>query len=128
MIIIVVDNDKEVQMAITHIMLRHIVPDVCEDRIYCYRNGEIGYKATNIGSICDLLIVDCGMETEGGLELIRKIKGNGKLKKIPILAISGFPTDEKEAREAGANDFILKPYDLDNFVSKIKTLLKIKNT
>lgn len=126
--IVIVENDKEIRIAITDIMLRHIVPDPCDDRIYGYRNGKIGYEGINIGSKCDLLIVDCSPETQDGLELIEKIKSDEKLREVPVIAISTYPIYEKRAMAVGANDFILKPFNIDEVLTKINRLLKTKNT
>lgn len=119
--ILIVDNDREVRLAITDIILRH-TPNPCDDRIYDFRNGRVGYEAINIGS-CDLLIVDCGPETEGALELIRKVKNDENLKKVPVIAISDYPVDEERAMAVGANEFISKPFNGVDFVSKIKNLI-----
>ena len=120
--ILIVENDKSIIRSITDIMLSFFT-EVSSHYFYGFQNGKNIYKIISVGAMCDLLVVDCGPKTIGGLDLIKKIKSDEKLSHIPIIAMSGYPIDEKKAMIAGANDFILKPFDLDELIKKINKLI-----
>ena len=73
---------------------------------------------------CDLLITDLKMPEKNGIELLMDIKHLAPW--IPVLIITGYgdiPTAVK-AMKAGAVDFIEKPLDKKNFVSKIRSVMQ----
>lgn len=75
----------------------------------------------------DLLLVDLFLPGCSGLDLLREFKllrqKNGR--PVPILVISalGFREVVEQAREMGADDFIVKPIDLDVFRQKVLNYL-----
>lgn len=68
----------------------------------------------------DLIITDHKMPSVSGLEAIKQIRGFNK--EIPIIMVAG-SLDRKIALEAGANDYIEKPFDLDDFRERISQYL-----
>ena len=73
----------------------------------------------------DLILMDLGMPVMDGWEATRKIKANGSLKHIPIIAVTSHAMvgDEIHAREAGCDDYLPKPIDENELMIKIKKLL-----
>jgi two-component system cell cycle response regulator DivK len=74
----------------------------------------------------DLILMDLGMPVMDGWEATRKIKANGDLKHIPIIAVTSHAMigDEIHAREAGCDDYVPKPIDENELLEKIKRLLQ----
>jgi len=70
----------------------------------------------------DLVISDMGIRKEEGTEFIRAIRSDERLKSLPIIVLSGSP-DSKRAYDAGANAFIAKAMNMDEFFAKIKALM-----
>lgn len=70
----------------------------------------------------DLLLSDMGVGNGESFEFIRGIRSNDRLKTLPIVVVSGAP-DPRPAYEAGANAFISKTMDMDQFFSKIHALM-----
>ena len=62
-----------------------------------------------------IIIVDILMPDFDGLQVIKNIKTNAKLKDVYIIAISGDMTKKEESIKAGANVFLKKPINLDEF-------------
>jgi len=60
----------------------------------------------------DLLLIDMQMPIMGGLEVIRLLKEDNSLKKIPIIAVSGYesPDLEPAAKKAGVDAYLEKPF------------------
>jgi CheY-like chemotaxis protein len=73
----------------------------------------------------DLILMDLGMPVMDGWEATRRIKANGELKHIPIIAVTSHAMvgDEVHAREAGCDDYVPKPIDETELLEKMKKLL-----
>ena len=73
----------------------------------------------------DLFILDLMMPQPNGFELCRMIRSNPNLIHTPILIITAVDNhDSKDiAYAAGANDYIVKPFDQDDLPIRINTLL-----
>lgn len=72
----------------------------------------------------DLVLADVIMPQVNGYELCRAIKGNELTKDIPVLLLAGTfeAFDEEEARAAGADDYITKPFESTELIAKVRTL------
>ena len=74
----------------------------------------------------DLILMDLGMPVMDGWEATRRIKANGELKHIPIIAVTSHAMvgDEIQARQAGCDDYVPKPIDENELMKKIKKFLQ----
>jgi len=70
----------------------------------------------------DLVISDMGVRNGEGGDFIRGIRGDDRLKVLPVIVLSGSP-DPRSAYEAGANAFIAKTMDMDQLFTKVKALM-----
>ena len=75
----------------------------------------------------DLIILDIGLPWINGLELAKLLKEHEDLKHIPLVFVSGKTSefDVKRGFEAGADDYIKKPFDIDKMKKTVHTLLKL---
>ena len=75
----------------------------------------------------DLIVMDVTMPVMDGLEATRSIRRSPTLAGLPILASSGSTNHETEAKclEAGADAFLAKPIDLDEFLAETGRLLSL---
>ncbi len=73
----------------------------------------------------DLVLLDIMMPNMDGLEAARLIRQNPKTHSIPILAVTAkvFPKDREECLQSGCNDYISKPFTLEELASRIEKLL-----
>jgi len=71
--------------------------------------------------VFDLVITDWNMPKLSGLDLLKTIRADDKMKKIPVLMVTS--VDEKDnviqAVQAGINDYILKPISAEVLKNKI---------
>ena len=67
----------------------------------------------------DLLLLDIWMPGTDGREVCKQLKAQESSKKMPIIMISASTELEKSAKEAGADDFLEKPFDMDELLQKI---------
>ena len=74
----------------------------------------------------DLIISDCLMPVMDGFELCRQCKADETLKKIPfIFCTASYPDkkDEEFGLELGAAEYIIKPFEPDNFIKTVKYVI-----
>jgi DNA-binding response OmpR family regulator len=76
----------------------------------------------------DLILLDVMMPKVDGFTACRILKGSGKTIQIPIILLTSLRSHEDRVRgiEAGADDFISKPFESDELLAKIRTLLRLK--
>lgn len=84
------------------------------------------YKAVEIlaNHQVDLLVIDVVMPTMNGLNLLKTIRGFAHFH-APVLMLTGKTTakDVKAALDAGATDYMCKPFDKDIFLAKVRSLV-----
>ena len=73
----------------------------------------------------DLVLMDIQMPRMDGLEAMRKIREDGALKDLPIIALTALAMsgDEDRIREAGADEYVSKPVNMKQLVATIDRLL-----
>jgi two-component system chemotaxis response regulator CheY len=87
-------------------------------------NGLDAMEKLGRGSV-NLVMTDLNMPYMDGLELTRNLKGEPGLKHIPVLMVTT-EADEEERRnamEAGASGYLVKPVNADTITSNIKNIL-----
>lgn len=93
-------------------------------------NGEVAFKIAQKTEI-DLLITDWEMPKMNGLELISAFQSNKKLRKIPIIMVTGMYIEAenlKLALEKGAIDFISKPIAQMELVARVRSAIKLQES
>ena len=90
----------------------------------CAYDGEEGLNlAKTINP--DLVILDVMMPKINGYKICRLLKFDNKYKDIPIIMITARSQDEDKiiGEETGANEYITKPFDLNDVVNKVRQYL-----
>ncbi len=73
----------------------------------------------------DLLLLDLWMPVLSGDQVLKNLKNNPQTKGLPVIIISASRDGLEISKNAGANEFVAKPFDLDFLLNKVKDLLKI---
>jgi DNA-binding response OmpR family regulator len=68
----------------------------------------------------DLILLDIWLSGEDGGQIAKYLKGNEETKQIPIVIMSANNETEKITKDAGANDFLLKPFNIDDLLYVVK--------
>ncbi|WP_256009072.1 response regulator [Desertivirga xinjiangensis] len=70
----------------------------------------------------DLILLDIWLSGEDGKEICKQLKAKPQTRGIPIILVSASRELEKSAKEAGADDFLAKPFEMNVLISKINLL------
>lgn len=71
----------------------------------------------------DLVILDKLLRGIDGTHICAEIRNTAGISDIPILMMSGFDGADRDCTEAGANNFIAKPFEVDSFLNSISETL-----
>ena len=87
------------------------------------RDGEMALTALQ-SQTYDLVLLDLGLPRIDGLEVLSALRGR-KLR-VPVLIATARDSVQQRVQglDAGADDYILKPYDLDELLARIRALLR----
>ena len=71
------------------------------------------------------ILTDLKMPRMDGLELLRRLKGDYRLRDIPVIIFtsSGYEQDLRQARELGASRYLRKPANLDDYAKIVEQIL-----
>ena len=113
--ILLVDDDSQVRRALrtTLTSAGYIVVEA--------RTGEEALEEVQAEGAADMVLLDLKMPGIGGLEACRRIR---KIFDVPILVISVLRTqeDKVQAFDAGADDYLVKPFGIQELLSRIHAL------
>ena len=91
------------------------------------RNGQealdaLGEAADDPEKAIDLILMDVMMPVMDGLTAARAIRSDAQWKKLPILMLTAkaMPDDQQKCIDAGANDYMAKPIDVDKLLSLVR--------
>lgn len=90
------------------------------------RNGEEALRALESGPLPGLILTDIVMPRVSGYELCRRVKNDARLADIPVVLLTTLsdPLDVIEGLKCGADSFVVKPYNQDFLLSRIRYILE----
>jgi len=76
----------------------------------------------------DLVLLDLNMPDIGGIEVVEFIRGQDRLRHLPIIIVTtrGDETSRTRALSAGASRFMVKPFDPQSILDEVRGLLEIR--
>ncbi|NIO68880.1 MAG: response regulator [Anaerolineae bacterium] len=97
----------------------HVVTNGEEALDFLYQRGKYS-DAPRPG----LILLDIKLPKVDGIEVLRRIKADPELRSIPVVMLTTSAGEQEivESYSCGANSYIVKPLDFDQFVKAIKTL------
>ncbi|MBS0592211.1 MAG: response regulator transcription factor [Proteobacteria bacterium] len=87
------------------------------------RDAEAAVAATGTERF-DLLLLDLGLPRAGGLEVLRTLRARGDATPVIVLTARDGPGDRVAGLDAGADDYLVKPFDLDELLARMRALLR----
>ncbi len=75
----------------------------------------------------DLVVLDLGLPKKSGIDVLRDLRGRGK--SVPVLILTARDTTEDKVigLDSGADDYLIKPFDLDELLARIRALARRKS-
>ncbi len=121
--ILVVDDDISMQQ-----LLRHYLSKAGYSVMVAGSGEEALSKKFSV--MPDLIIVDRIMAELDGFDLVRKLKSKkpSVYRRVIMLTVCSTPLDVLEGLNAGADDYIVKPFKPNILLARVKTQLRIKDT
>jgi len=89
-------------------------------------DGESGIKEAK-ASLPDLIILDMRLPDTDGFAVCRVLKADERCRHIPIIMLTGRfkkTSDKVEGLEGGADDYMLKPFDTQELLARIRAVLR----
>ncbi len=113
--ILVVDDDPAILEVIEIILL---------ENKYDVETSRSGRVFRDLKNKPDLILLDVLLSGEDGRDIVKKLKLDDKTRDIPVVMISAHPSAGDTVRKFGANDFLSKPFDIDDLLRIIKKNMK----
>jgi two-component system response regulator QseB len=74
--------------------------------------------------VYDLAVLDLGLPKKDGMAILASMRSMGNAMPVLIASARDAVRDRIAGLEAGADDYILKPFDLDELVARVRALLR----
>ena len=119
---------KRILVAEDDPVTRRFVVSLLTERGYDVLVAEDGEHAISTATTAkpDLIVSDLVMPFRDGYEVLRAVRTDDRLKDIPVLILSMRDHEEDIVRgfEQGADEYIVKPFNAREFVSRVRKLLE----
>jgi CheY-like chemotaxis protein len=114
--ILLVEDDVRNVFAITRVLEPHGA------RLEIARNGREALAALECNPSIDLVLMDIMMPEMDGFEAMRAIRAQARFANLPIIALTAkaMPDDHQRCLDAGANDYVSKPIDIEKMLSLLR--------
>src|SRR5665647_1329505 len=117
---LIVEDDKQIRMFISSSL------EMQKYKVFCAITGQ---EALNMFAARnpDVIILDLGLPDLDGLDIIRRIR---EYSQVPIIVVSARDQDSEkiEALDAGADDYLTKPFSIHELHARLRVILRRKET
>lgn len=127
-ILLVEDNPQDAELTIRALKKRNlanhlvVVEDGAEALDFIFARGK--YAQRDISHSPKVILLDLKLPKVSGLEVLRALRSHPKTNAIPIVVVTSSAEDPdiKNAYELGANSYVVKPVDFDQFSEAMSNL------
>ncbi|MGB8651655.1 MAG: response regulator transcription factor [Mycobacteriales bacterium] len=115
--LLLVEDDRELAALLTRVL---------EGEGYDVTPAPDGQRGLHLGLTreFDLMLVDRGLPAIEGLDLITRLRSKGVLTPILVLSARGATQDRVEGLDAGAEDYLAKPFEVAELLARLRALLR----
>ena len=126
-ILLAEDNPKDVELTLSALDEHHlanevmVVNDGAEALDYLYCRGKFQLRTPENPAV---VLLDIKMSKVNGLEVLRTIRSDERLKLIPVVILTSSREEQDlvESYKLGANAYVVKPVDFQQFIKAVKEL------
>lgn len=86
-------------------------------------NGQLGLHL-GLSRSYDVMVLDRGLPAIEGLDLLGRLRSRGVLTPVLVLSALGLARDRVDGLDAGAEDYLTKPFDIDELLARLRALLR----
>lgn len=85
-----------------------------------------GHAATGAlaNDVYDLAVLDLGLPGQDGMAVLKQLRARGDAMPVLIVTARDAVADRIAGLNAGADDYVLKPFDLDELIARVRALLR----
>lgn len=118
--ILIIEDEAKLAEAIAYRLKKeHYIVDVNND-------GETGLDNA-LTNIYDLIILDVMLPKINGFDILKEIRNEGIETKVIMLTAKSMLEDKLYGFERGANDYLTKPFHMDELVARVNAQLRNTN-
>ena len=113
--ILVVEDDRR---------LAGMLAEILESEGYAVTPAHDGQRALHEGLTreFDVILLDRGLPAIEGLDVMARLRSRGVLTPVLVLSALGNPPDRVEGLDRGAEDYLAKPFDMDELLARLRAL------
>lgn len=122
--ILIVDDDESSSRPLADLVAR-VVADCRVDLAFSGASGMECIRAARP----DLAVIDISLPDANGVDLCRQLKSDAAFAEMPVILVSGIhrsTADRVAGLDAGAEGYLVKPFEAEEMVSLIRSLLRLK--
>lgn len=128
MILLVEDNPDDEELTLRALKKNNIVNDVAvvrdgaEALDYLFCTGR--YASRDSRDLPQVVLLDLNLPKMGGLEVLRRIRENEKTRLLPVVILTSSKEEQDliQSYSLGANSYVRKPVDFNQFVDAVRQL------
>lgn len=84
--------------------------------------AELALTVPGAREAYDLVLLDLGLPKKGGLDVLRGVRARGHDVPVLIMTARDAVADRVAGLDAGADDYLVKPFDLDELAARVRAL------
>lgn len=117
--VLLVDDDMRNTFALSKLLKKHGLNVIIAD------NGQMALEKLATEPGVELVIMDIMMPIMDGYQAMREIRARKAWQKLPIIALTAraMPEEQERCMEAGANDYLVKPVDIERLLTLLRVWL-----
>lgn len=115
--LLLVEDDRE---------LSRLLSSLLGEEQYAVTVARDGQEGLHLGlsKSWDVLVLDRGLPAIEGVDLLGRLRARGVRAPVLMLTARGTVTDRVEGLDAGANDYLVKPFDVEELLARLRALLR----
>ena len=86
-------------------------------------DGQLGLHL-GLSRSYDVMVLDRGLPAIEGLDLLGRLRSRGVLTPVLVLSALGLARDRVDGLDAGAEDYLTKPFDIEELLARLRALLR----
>jgi two-component system, OmpR family, response regulator QseB len=106
--------------------LSSLLAGLLDDEGYAVTVVRDGQQGLHLGlsRTWDILLLDRGLPAIEGVDLVARLRSRGVRAPILMLTARGTVTDRVHGLDSGANDYMVKPFDVEELLARLRALLR----